>query len=364
MIWTGGFSVNESGVTRRQIMALAFIGLLSPAIRAISESEMAVGEKGVYLSPIAAAVPVLLLFLLTDKLSREGTADELFRRVYGKTAGGVVTVIFVLWMIFYTGLVLRVAGDRLVSCVYSSSHWAIFAAVIAAVSAFAAAGGAKALTRTAGLLLPIIITALAGVFLLLTADIKLENLFPLTPTDIKPALTGSLHMISVGSLTAYYCFLPAERHSQKRAEGIGYAAGIMAVMTAVTVTVVGILGAELASAMESTFFVVIRNVRLFNILERIEAVVVALWVVSDIAFVSGMMMVSAETMKRTMGMGRKIWTPIIAVAALATAATVSRTTYGIERVIQNIAPIGNMILVFAVLPVTYGIGKLKRKDNI
>jgi hypothetical protein len=251
-----------------------------------------------------------------------------------------------------------------VSCVYSSSHWAIFAAVIAAVSAFSAAGGAKTLTRTAGLLLPIIITALAGVFLLLTSDIKSENLFPLTTADIKPALTGSLHMISVGSLTAYYGFMPTDRQSQKRAEGIGYAAGVMAVMAAVTVTVVGILGAELASAMESPFFVVIRNVTLFNILERIEAVVVALWVVSDVAFVSGMVMSSAGAMERTTAMSRKIWSPIIAAASMVTAATVSKTSYGVERVIQRIAPSGNMILVFLVLPVTYGISKLKRKDNI
>ena len=356
--------MTDGNVTRRQIMALAFIGLLSPAIRAISESEIAVGEKGVYLSPIAAAVPVLLLFLLTDRLSRGGTLDELFRRVYGKAAGGGVTVIFVLWMIFYTGLVLRVAGDRLVSCVYSSSHWAIFAAVIAAVSAFAAAGRVKALTRTASLLLPVVIASLAGVFLLLTADIKSENLLPLTAADVKPALTGSFHMISVGSLMAYYGFMPTDRQSQKRAEGIGYAAGVIAVMAAVTVTVVGILGAELASAMESPFFVVIRNVTLFNILERIEAVVVALWVVSDVAFVSGMVMSSAGAMERTTAMSRKIWSPIIAAASMVTAATVSRTTYGIELVIQNIAPIGNMILMFAVLPMTYGISKIKRKDNI
>ena len=346
-------------ITRVDLMALSFVALLSPANRAISESEIAVGEKGVYLSPIAAALPVLALFLLADRLSRRPEPlDGLFRLAFGKAVGGAVTIIFVSWITFYTGLALRVAGERLVSCVYGEAHWAVFAAVIAVGAAFAASGSVKTIVRTARLFLPIVVAALAVVFLMLFADVKSENLLPLTADDLRSALTGSLHMISAGSLFAYYGFLPAP--AQKRREGIGYVAGVMAVMLAVTVTVVGVLGSELAAAMESPFFVVIRNVTLFNVLERIEAVVVALWVVSDLAFVSSMLCAAGSAVSRTVRLSRPMAVPILTAAAMAAAAFASETSFGVERIIQVAAPAGNIILLFFVLPLSAVVLRLRK----
>ena len=47
------------------------------------------------------------------------------------------------------------------------------------------------------------------------------------------------------------------------------------------VTIVGTFGAALAAEMHYPFFVMIRCIRIFRLLERVEALVVAQWVVTD-----------------------------------------------------------------------------------
>jgi hypothetical protein len=68
--------------------------------------------------------------LFLKRRRRDEGMGELILRAYGGVIGRGVLVIFALWLTAYTGLVLRVAGERLVSYVYNDTGWIIFAAVI------------------------------------------------------------------------------------------------------------------------------------------------------------------------------------------------------------------------------------------
>jgi hypothetical protein len=349
--------MTDRKITHRQLMALAFVSLLSPLIRSVPDGEILIAGKAAWLSPVAAVLPTLALYgvmrLFLKRRRRDEGMGELILRAYGGVIGRGVLVIFALWLTAYTGLVLRVAGERLVSYVYNDTGWIIFAAVILAASWIAALGRVNSLARTAGVFFPIVTAVLITVFLFLAADIKPDNLLPVTCYDIPNILLAGLRLAGSFSVIGYYTFIYGSVDSQKSRGGIGYVAALLAVTLLISASTIGVLSAGIAGTMQSPFFVIIRNITFFNVLERIEAVVIALWVISDFVQVGSMLTISADLMGLAVKRGgRPLWATVSAGLALTAAILVSKSAFDLNVPVLNVVPLVNGALVFGVLPLT------------
>jgi hypothetical protein len=53
--------MTDRKITHRQLMALAFVSLLSPLIRSVPDGEILIAGKAAWLSPVAAVLPTLAL---------------------------------------------------------------------------------------------------------------------------------------------------------------------------------------------------------------------------------------------------------------------------------------------------------------
>lgn len=352
-------------ITYRQLMALVFISLLSPIVRVVPDSSVVFGGKAAWLSPLVAIVPVLILFWIIQKLMKNRAQDEglahIILKAFGPWIGRVITVIFILWLTVYIGFVLRTAVERLISSVYTNSSDVAFSIVILLTACIAASGQLKSLARTAQVFVPVIAAVIVLVFALLALDIKIENLLPVTYNDIPRVLLGSIHMINSVVVFAYFAFLYGNVQDSSQKKGISYIISLVVFIAGLIVCTLGVLSEDIAKSLQSPFFTIIKNIEFFRVLERIDALVITLWVISDFIYLGSLLNISSDIMMVTVkNKKRPMWVWIIGGVALAVSFLISRSAFDLGQLSTYLVPGINLFLTVIIIPLILVVAKLRK----
>lgn len=363
-------------ISRRQLTAAGFLALLSSMIRVMPRGSAALAGRACWLCAVPA---FLLLWAFGSFLNRFGPEDEgmaaVFLRCLGPVAGRAVLLLYGLAFLFYAGFVLRVGADRLVVTVYPTAGTRFFFTVLLLLCLMAAMGTLRAIGRTAVILRAILLAALAMAFVFSLPDVDLKNLGPVKAEDAGSVLWGMLPIVNVGGLGACFLFLrgygPPGRW--QRREWLPWLGVLTAVAALLCVTVVGSFGPALTLRMSYPFFVMIRNVSLLNLADRIEAVVVVLWVFSDFLLCTLFLRCGHEALRQVFSLpdpeeksffdlrgGRWLFLPEAA-AVWCTAHFIALDSYGLEPWADRIVPFSFLALVFVGFPLVWLVGKLRRR---
>lgn len=286
------------GISRRQLSILLFVSALSPLIR--QTPGMAVQSAGgaVWLSALLALAPLPLAGLLLGRLTRKRLPGEglggVLLRVFGRFGGTAAVLFYTGWTLFYAGFVLRAGADRFVTAVYPGSRPWLFMAVMAVLCVPACLGRLKTLGRCAEIALPLLALVFLFVFLFCLPGLDAANLAPLSRETVMDAARGTLWLLSTMSVLLLLAFLSDRTEPGPLAASFNrplLALGALAAL--LCVTVVGTFGASLTAEMHYPFFVMIRCIRIFRLLERVEALVVAQWVVTDFLLLGALLQSAA-----------------------------------------------------------------------
>ncbi len=363
----------------RQLLALAVVIFLSPSLRLFPSTSARLAGRAVWLSALAAA-PVLLLYILFlcrfMGCRREGEGlPELFLRALGEKAGRALLFAVPVWLLLYAGFVLRSGADRLITTIYPLSPPAFFTLIMGILCLIAALGSLRSILRVAKLCLPLVCAILLLILGFALFGIDKTNLLPVTGRDAVPVLLGALPVINVLSVAVYLpCFAagPAPKGDHFRS----YAAWLLAVcvlLTLLCASVVGSFGPELTARLTRPFFSLVRNLVFFNSLERVEALVVTLWIFPDFLLVSLLLFAAQFCLRLALGekpsyradrrldmSGRRwlIW--FCAAAAVACGLLIAPEPEGMALWSEKIIPALNMCFAFLVLPAVWVTGKLRK----
>ena len=135
-------------------------------------------------------------------------------------------------------------------------------------------------------------------------QIDVENLLPLTAEDALPVLRGAL---PVGEVLLLGLYAPAFLlgGAEKRAGGFGALAlwltGLCLLLSALAAAVIGCFGTEITAKLTLPFFTLVRNLVFFRTLERLEALVVALWLFPDFLLASLALLASQHCLRLLAG---------------------------------------------------------------
>jgi spore germination protein KB len=362
-----------------RLRSLCSVALLAPALRLIPAQTARLAGDACWLS-ILAAVPVILLdiwFLSAFMKCRapgEGMS-ELLARALGPAAGGAAAGAFSLWLLFYCGFILRSGADRFISTVYPSSRPWVFSAVMLFLGLLAALGPEKTVSGTATVFRPLLFWVLGLVLVLAFTTASTKNLTPVTVSDALPVLKGAVPVLDVtGSVLTNVCFLEGGTEKEPRrfsawAQWLILPAAFMLALCAATV---GNFGGGLTATMNYPFFAMIRNVRIFRSVERIEALVVALWVAPDYILVSMLLIIASRTLMKlagyvpregmkltSMANGRYIiWLCVLAAGAVSL--FLAPDAFTLKFLSEKVIPGLNMALIFVLLPLCFAAGKLRK----
>ena len=335
-------------LTSGQLSALIFVSTLSPAMRLLPWRLAATAGRGVWLSVLLAAAPLGLLWgvchiLLKRRLPGEGLGG-LLRRGLGRRLGTVICIIYMVWLPVYAGFLLRSAAERLVAVVYDLGSPALFGVLLLALAGLAAFGRTRALGRTAQVVGELLLLVLGLVALLLAPSVKPGNLFP--PEDWGGVLRGAAPGYDVGSAFVYLLFLAGSMEegpgTRRLARGSLAGLGVGGLLAALTV---GALSPRVAAGAENPFFVAIRDLSLFGFVERVESVVIALWVLTDFVYLAAILAAGARLLSElSPPRPPRSFAPLLLAAAGAAAVLIARDAFALRELSRGLVPAVSMAL--------------------
>lgn len=363
---------------RRQLMALAFVFSLAPVMRLIPKYTAQGAGSGSWLAPVIA-LPLILLYIcflsafLKNRSAGEGMG-EMIKRGAGNIAGGGALLLIAANAIFYCGFILRSGADRFVAEIYTAASPFPFVIVMLILGLIAALGPKKAIVRAAKIFAPILWAVLTLVLVFGLTTVKLSNLLPLTRDGALPLLRGAVPVVNVYlGVLVYASFFEGQcpiENRRARAWAL-WLLPVILLLTADGTAIVGNYGAALTSRLSYPFFTILRDVTIFNSIERIEAFVVALWVLPDfivfaVALTSAVKCIqlafdlspAEDAGMRDMKNGRWL-IPVCAAAAVIVAVILPADARVMQYYSSRVVPALNLGVCLVILPLCYAVGKLR-----
>ncbi len=352
--------------TLGQLLALCSVAALTPALRLLPGASAslagALGWLSILLAlPFAAAYGCFLWRFARRR--REGEAlSALWLRAAGDRAGALLLALCGLWLLFYAGFTLRDSARRLIETVYPQADRRLFVLPLGLLAAVAGAGELRRLVRCAKLLLPLLVGAITLTLLFALPELRAENLLPAGGEAPLSVLKGMLPTLDVAALILTLLFflsdgLPDEARYRSVALRILLLGALMAGLSA---AVIGAFGHELAARLTQPYFSMVRNLIFFRSLERMEALLVALWLFSDFLLTSALLLAARRCLQPLLGEGA--WLPwALGAAALPLGCLLAPEAAAFDLLSKRVIPAANAAVCLLLIPGVFLIGRLRRK---
>ena len=354
-------------VSPRQFVASAFVSALSLLIRRFPRSLAARAGRGALLAVPLSALPMLAALAAAWLLFRKRPAgsgpSDVFAAYFGQLPGRALTGLYGLWFVSYAGFLLRSGAERMLTTVYTGTQPWVFVCIMAPICALAAAGRLLPLTRTAMLLRPLMLAMILGIALLTAKDLDLSLLLPLRAVDAGDVAVSALEIANLLSIGFFLGFFADRLERPLRPKDYApWLTALLGVIGLMTAGCLGMFGSELTAKMRFPYFMLVRDLTVLGALERVEPVVIALWVFSDFVLISLLLRLAAGNLRSALGLrvGRVV--PMICGAAAVAAALLLPGGLDAQRMLsERVVPLLSAVLAFGPFPVLLAVGALRKK---
>ena len=361
-----------------QLGAAAFVLMLSPALRFFPSAASQSAGRAAPLAALLALIPAALYLLglrrlLARRAEGEGLCALIARALPGR-AGRMALLALALWLSVYAGFILRSGADRFIVAVYPNTPGAFFIVTMALAALSAAAASYRSTARTAKLVLPAVGGTLALVLLFSLGSVRPENLalFPLSGRafsfrGLARGIVDALDVLlwSMWAAALLLGELKKEERAPLRLLGVLLLGG--AVLALLCASLIGSFGAPLTAKLSWPFFSLVRNLVFFRSIERIEALIVALWVFPDFLIVSLFLRSARDCLRQSLGKRVSLFagpTPALLLCggvSLAFALLAAPDAQRLETLSMTVIPAANLFFALVFFPAVLITGRVKRR---
>ncbi|NCB62851.1 MAG: spore gernimation protein [Clostridia bacterium] len=358
--------VYRDQISARQVYVILFAALLSPAVRALPTWTAGTAGVGAWLTGLFAFPVLLIMGWALFSLFRGAGADhglaEIFQDTLGTVVGKLLTIIYMVWAMFLLCLELRLYGERMLAANSGNVSLPPLLIILLAMVLWLCRKKLAAFARAAEIFYLILAVALGLVLAFSVADLRPENVLPVWTGDIPSvaaATTVPLGVVGVGIFAAFLGGRVKRREGDRR-RGLGWLAAGCSVLAFLQFGVLAQMGPLLAARLEYPFFEVARGVGIDGAFQRVESVVVALWLLSDLALL-GLLIFALRAMTASVfGKQWEKWAPPISVIlAFLGAVFLLPDGFAAENLASGAALLGNLLLGFAVPLLVLVVQKIK-----
>ena len=277
--------------------------------------------------------------------------------------------------LFSAGFILRTGAHRLISTIYPDAGPLFFMAAMLIIGTIAALGPVKALPRASRVFAPVLLSVIVLALIFSLGSVDVRNLLPIKTQSAGRVFISGLAVVEIyGAVLYCAAFLEDQSPLQGRrfASYAGWLALICLLLCTFCAVIIGCYGARLTSRTLHPFFSMIRDVTLTKTVERIEALVTTLWVLSDFVIFTLLLCTASHIFRLIFGFrpekgdvcaldmsNGRIIIPLCA-ALSGTAALLMPTSEHVMRSIsQIIVPGASLTILFVILPLLLFIAKLR-----
>ena len=357
--------MDQDRVSLRQLLTLTFAALLSPAIRILPGRTAEIAGEGGWLAAVAA-LPVLLglcwvLFALLKGKGLGQTALE----VLGPVLGRVVMALYLLWGLFLLAANARLVALRFLTVSYRNAPLPLFLAALLAITFWLTIKPVRVLAR-AGEVFYLALAIGLGLSLAMGAfQMDPGRILPLWGEDLPAIGAAALPVLGLLGYVVFAAFL-GDRVIPRpggRKKAMGWAVGLCLTLTALQAVCLGNFGPGLSIRMNTPFFMMVKGIGIAGAFQRVESVILALWVLADLALL-GLLAAACAAMVRTLlpVQGRKGVALPLVLLALAGALWLFPDAFFLTRTMERAALAGNLVMGFVLPLALLAIKKLRRME--
>ena len=279
-------------ISSNQLVSLCFVAMLCPFFRLIPGSAAQMAGKAAWLSVALSGIPALALScILSHFLSgfAKGTGlGEAVLRALGPTGGRILLLIWCLWLLFHCSFVACSGADRFIATIYPNTGPQLFIVLMLLICAIASTGTVTPLARASQIFRPLLLGVILLVLGFSLNDVHPSCVFPIFRPDGWKALQAiPLAAESVSVVLISAAFLAGNlRPDAEAGKKWPFLLGVTLLGVAVCLITIGNLGQKQTAQEDYPFFILLRDLRLFTGVERVDALVVALWLLPDFLLIS------------------------------------------------------------------------------
>lgn len=362
----------ERTISSRQLMALSFVSMLSPFLRLVPGAVTTLAGSASWVSAALSLIPVFLLSAaLTALLHRfpngSGLAAAVLKTM-GRFPGSLILSLWALWLVFHSGFLLCSGADRFIATIYPGVKPTVFVWVTAGLCVFAALGQIKSMARISEIFRPLLLFVILLVLFFTIQEVEPTFLLPVTGRQTFEILQGiplAAEAVSVILVNAAFLakFTVPESKPHNRTPWL---IGVTILSILFCVTAVGSLGKTYVSALSYPFFIMARDLSILSGVERIEALVVGLWLLPDFVLISVELMIAADTIllvtkPQNPQKARRVWILIGSAFAIFIAFRLTPDSQTLVRWSERIIPAIHLGWAYLVIPSVWLISGLRKK---
>lgn len=271
-----------------QVMALTFGGLIGPVTELLPGTAALGGVLGVICS--AAAVGLMTCAGIWIGKLAQGSGDLAcgLKSIFGGLAGKGILFIYIVWFQFLFALRLRLSAQRLLSGGSGDGAVWFFLFVLAGMSLWMAHGTLGGLGRTAQLFFLVLMMTAGSVLLLSLAQVEQGNWLTVWEYSSEGAaglIWPSLQVIGYG-LFAGFLWEPPD-HKYVLRTWLCWCTGAGIILIGAQLVIVGCFGIKLTESIQNPFFHLAKSAGIEGAFQRMESLVAAIWVFSDLLLLTG-----------------------------------------------------------------------------
>ncbi|WP_336785373.1 GerAB/ArcD/ProY family transporter [Paenibacillus sp. MMO-177] len=273
-------------ISVRQFGILIVIGTIGDSILIMPTITAAASKQDSWLSMLLAFVAGLatggLFAAIAGRLDRMSLYEAIRQRL-GIWFGGFFFILFLFGSFMCVITLLSEMSRFMTTQLMPETPVNAIILVFAAVVIIAYRYGIEAYARMGELLFPVFMGLFAMLVIFLMPQIEWKNLLPITAHGILPIINGALpaYCTAFAEMVVLLMLVPYVEGSEKLSKHIlkGFAVGGMILFLIVLLSVL-VLGPALMESKYYPTFVLAQKIMIGHFLERIEAVMAFLWVIT------------------------------------------------------------------------------------
>ncbi|GAA3405628.1 endospore germination permease [Paenibacillus hodogayensis] len=294
--------VEKDSIGTKQLAVLIVFVTLGDMLLVLPTAIASAAHQDSWISSLSGMVFGLLitglLFVLGKSIGRDGLMG-LNRKLLGRFAGGLVSVVYLLYFLMNTSIMVRESSDFLTTQLFPETPMRAIHAMAIIALMVGVKYGLQTIARTSELFFPIFALLLTALLLMLIPQVETERLQPIMANGISPVVKGTV-LASVYPFCELCVILMVMPHvvRQKhlaRDYGLAVLLGGIGSFSVILLSIL-VLGSTMTSHFIYPIYILSGKVSIGHFLERLEALLAVNLVLSTFiksvlfyyAFVLGM----------------------------------------------------------------------------
>lgn len=355
-----------SKISLNEYLMLLSLGLMPPLLKLIPSQEAMLAGTAGWLAPLMALGPVLagiaLIAAVGKRLPENAGLGEAFCLWLGKGVGRVLCVVYGVWLLMLASIALRFCAERFTSTIYPETGMGLFFLVILGLEWYLGRRKLAVTARAAQIFFYMMLTTLGVVLLLGISSVKSYNIAPVWVEDVPKLVQASVPLNGAMSVAVGWLFLFGEVTERQKGgkRALIWGVWMILAMTALGFVVMGVFGKAMVVRLQIPFFSLSKEVRIGSAVQRVEPLVVTMWVFADVISTALLLRSAERAFGCAFGLSGRLNGALLAVV-LPGAYLCAGSFFALDRLYQGVFVPVTLIL-FVGMPIfAMAIGSVRRR---